>query len=578
MSIQFRSRIKTAIDSNDALFTGSGVCCNIDGSKHDSLITYSACMEVSGYWQYAENIEDIECPPLSSKGCCCSCSGVENHTDYMNSIDSQSYVPSYLGGLEAKTKCECNDIGGLWSPEQCIEFTGANEPVFSVYNLCTHGAYVAPGVPPTEVLSAWDVRYPGGCCVDDGQGGVNCEYACDVDACQELQGCVCIPEDGDECPQNCSGFFNHTTTCNDPVDDPSNWPDCSSEEARTAMAQGGSGIPSKYDNLLISNPNTNPDQDFMKRYNQTLRKTGLGIVAACVENINRNKYTCKLSSIEFCNGYFMGMQEGGSPYNCNDTSEIDMIKTFLRDGTVTEDVVKTWKEGEYRIAGRYIGIYSGISSNNVVYGHPKTGSVSSTHVIENEDKNFKSFTKNRYAVIVPENDYASNIRLHNSSVTNLKLHKRKNSTIDSISNMNIPLDVFKHIKNSFSVNGIGAGFNWVVPSKTLLAFMMLKTQRRNVGESWSEEFNINAYDSVDVNNLRPVRGSVGAFSPMLGSYWSSTIVNGTKATKPLMYTHKRLRNESSNARMMGDRNPDIVSACELSMSKRIRLALLVKIG
>ena len=35
-----------------------------------------------------ENIDDVECPPLSANGCCCSCSDVELHADYMNSIDS----------------------------------------------------------------------------------------------------------------------------------------------------------------------------------------------------------------------------------------------------------------------------------------------------------------------------------------------------------------------------------------------------------------------------------------------------------------------------------------------------------
>ena len=581
MSIQFRSRIKTVVDIKNDLRTGLGVCCTPDGLKSEVLMTYYSCMDLNGYWHHAEEIDAVDCPSLGAKGCCCSCANIEDWDEYIGSVDENSLIPGSLEGLSTTTQCQCNDIGGVWSPDQCNVFTdsGDTESIPGVYTLCTNGAFIAPGIPAGEVLATWDVRYPGGCCVDDGVGGLNCEYACTEKDCSDLQGCVCEPVEGNPCP-NCNGLWSPLATCNDPVN-PSDAPDCSSEEHATALAQGGSGLPSEFDNILIRDHNINPEEDFLSRYNETLNQYGLGVVSACVENVNRNEYKCKLSSVEFCHGYFMGLREDGSPYNCNDTEEIDMIKTFLKDGTVSKSVVDSWQEGEYRIAGRYVGIFngSGVHPDIEVFGHPKTGAVGSTYVIDGKNNDFKSFVSNQYAVIVSERDYVTG-NLHAGSPTSLKINKRKKSESDSVSNMNIPLSSFERLKNNFSINGIGPGFDWCYPSKNLLAFIMAKTQKRRVEETWSEEFNVNAYDNVDVKNLNISRGSMGVFHPLNGTYWSSTLVDGAKSTKPLAYTHKRRYtnpDEHADIKVGKFLNNDIVSVCELSMNHKFRPALLARI-
>jgi hypothetical protein len=582
MSIQFRSRIRTAVDIKDDIFSGLGVCCLPDGTKSETLISFYDCIDLNGYWQYAENLGDIECPPLSDTGCCCACSNLDNHDAYLNSIDD-NWIPEYVDGLKELTQCQCNDIGGVWSPEECDAFTGGeifDYSVERVYNFCTNGAAQAPGISPHDVLTKWDVRYPNSCCVHIGDGTyADCRNVCNGQQCADFNECNCI----EDC-NNCVGYYNvygigadgGGLACDDTVN-PENAMDCSDENQQTAEAQGGSGQESRFDNMLIQNNTINSEENFIKRYNQTMKQAGLGIVSACVENINRNEYSCKLSSIEFCHGYFMGLQEGGSPYNCGHTEEIDMIKTFLKDGTISRSVIDSWQEGEYRIAGRYAGIFngSGVHSDIEVLGHSKTGIVKSSVIIEEENNDFKSFTKNQYAVIIPETDYGIG-PLHEGSMASLKINKRKKSKSDSVWNMKLPLNLFERIRNSFSINGIGKGFNLVVPSKTLLAFMMTKTQKRNAGEIWSEEFNVNAYDSVDVKNRDITRGSSGVFHEMKGTYWSSTLVEGTTSTKPLAYAHKRENTniESLNTSIWAS---DIIFASELDKTHRIRLALLVRI-
>ena len=81
MSIQFRARIKSAADYKDTIST-QGVCCNPDGTKSES--SYNDCIQAKGFFQYleeGETIDNIICPSLSSKGCCCACSYVDSFDD-----------------------------------------------------------------------------------------------------------------------------------------------------------------------------------------------------------------------------------------------------------------------------------------------------------------------------------------------------------------------------------------------------------------------------------------------------------------------------------------------------------------
>ena len=126
MSIQFRSRIKSAADYRSSL-SDVGVCCYSDGETKIQT-TYMDCMEVNGYFQYFhqdETIDDIECPDLGSKGCSCACNYVDDFDGYLENLET------HTGGLQDDiTYCECNSIGGVWlgRGRTCSELTKSETP------------------------------------------------------------------------------------------------------------------------------------------------------------------------------------------------------------------------------------------------------------------------------------------------------------------------------------------------------------------------------------------------------------------------------------------------------------------
>ena len=105
------------------LRTGLGVCCTPDGLKSEVLMTYYSCMDLNGYWHHAEEIDAVDCPSLGAKGCCCSCANIEDWDEYIGSVGEWNLIPESLEGLSTTTQCQCNDIGGVWSPDQCNVFT-----------------------------------------------------------------------------------------------------------------------------------------------------------------------------------------------------------------------------------------------------------------------------------------------------------------------------------------------------------------------------------------------------------------------------------------------------------------------
>ena len=67
---QVRGRIKTVVKYNDQLNT-VGTCCGSDGTKTEK--SFSQCSAEGGRWVPVLPIEDVECPNVSDRGCCCSC-------------------------------------------------------------------------------------------------------------------------------------------------------------------------------------------------------------------------------------------------------------------------------------------------------------------------------------------------------------------------------------------------------------------------------------------------------------------------------------------------------------------------
>ena len=177
--MQFRSRIKSAADYT-SFFSDTGVCCFPDGSK-EYPSTYISCMEAKGYFQYKqedEDISDVECPELSSRGCCCACEYVDSFVDYMGSIENGS--STYGGGLKDDiTFCECSSIGGVWLGRDTTCSAIDTNPE-SIFAFCTNGASTNPkNNDPIED----DVRFPFGCCVDLQNGEFDCINVCWFNIC-----------------------------------------------------------------------------------------------------------------------------------------------------------------------------------------------------------------------------------------------------------------------------------------------------------------------------------------------------------------------------------------------------------
>ena len=105
MSLQFRSRIKSAIDYSDEL-NGYGVCCGITGDK--TYKSFYECFTEGGHFIAGKTLS-ATCPDIDTElGCCCSCSYVQSGAFEQ----MQSYppiVPYLASGLKSNvSKCECN--------------------------------------------------------------------------------------------------------------------------------------------------------------------------------------------------------------------------------------------------------------------------------------------------------------------------------------------------------------------------------------------------------------------------------------------------------------------------------------
>lgn len=177
MSVQFRSRIKSALDYSDKL-NSYGVCCGKDGDK--DYKSFYECFTEGGFYLagVSGSIDSVQCPqPDIRLGCCCACSYVDSGGfDQM-----QPYPPTtpYLGsGTKSNvTKCECDRLGGKWTEGNCPPLTALNLNQLCVQNI-------------SDTLI--DSRYPRSCChlgFDEITGfpiGVECTDVCTSADCVKL--------------------------------------------------------------------------------------------------------------------------------------------------------------------------------------------------------------------------------------------------------------------------------------------------------------------------------------------------------------------------------------------------------
>ena len=528
--MQFRSRIKSAVDYTSFL-SDIGICCFPDGSK-EYPSTYISCMEAKGYFQYKqedEDISDVECPELSSRGCCCACEYVDSFVDYMDSIETGS--SDYEGGLKDDiTFCECSSIGGVWlgRDTECSEISSNPESIFA---FCTNGASTNPkNNDPIED----DVRFPSGCCVEEGGDEFTCYNLCSEEACSEKQ--------TERNPDGVAVYYPTVACGNDPTVPDGSEIICGTEESRSATDAGGNSVPSEtYDNVLISN--TPSDRDSMKRYDSTTRKGSDGLFSACVK-----EDSCESTVINNCDGYWMGLKQGGTEYSCSDITEINSIQRFIKDGTVSSSVVDTWEIGSYQLGGFYIGQFwssDGPYGRLQGFGNPDTGPAEK-YVMECNGKEFKSFSNHKYAVIVSPKNLSSKIQFHTSKTKN---KPPISSKFDSVRNTNNNIGMFNTVRNICMYNGIGSGNNnsCIVPSLNLSAFIYDKINN----------------ESLFADGLRKNYNPAYKWTPMSGTYWTSTIIKESAKRDKMTYVQNF--------------NSGFVSGCGWMMDHNLRTVNLPRI-
>ena len=431
MSVQHRARIRTVADYS-ADFSDVGSCCyppnhslyDIDSPTVPiDNVTYQECISEGGYFLP----EGGECPNLSQPGCCCACSYVPNdeweeffeHPDPNGPNgcpDSTDPLSCYQGGLKEVTVCECNSIGGIWSPLPCSYYyePGQHQGV---------GADVLCN--PTEE-GVEDVRFPGACCHESIEG--NCANICSFEECAELIG------DGVD------GVFYENDTCNDDL------PECGN-------SSGGSGVKRhRGTNLIIG-------EELKQRamegnYDKRDEKS------CCIYQMKDN-VLCKRTIESDCDGHFGGFDEGGQSLQCTDERCSD-IKNYITNNksSIDRSVIDNWYIGKNVLN---MGFYAGefyvnsevYGDSPTIYGNLKTGEV---QPYKTEDTTENS--KEKYAVVVYPYDILG--VSYNSS----KIRSVINSSWDSIHNndINKNLDLTKRI-NSLDDN------NWMIPSVDLFGWM-----------------------------------------------------------------------------------------------------------
>jgi hypothetical protein len=175
---QVRGRIKTVVKYNDQLNT-VGTCCGSDGTKTEK--SFSQCSAEGGRWVPVLPIEDVECPNVSDRGCCCSCAYTTKNTgtpdDWTHPDHREDLVFRKRGspdGLRDNiSRCECSYYEGNWNEGECP----SSEQ--EIRDFC----YLDPDV---GVEGRDDVRWPFACC--------HCEYDANDEVYRECSS-VCLSRD-----------------------------------------------------------------------------------------------------------------------------------------------------------------------------------------------------------------------------------------------------------------------------------------------------------------------------------------------------------------------------------------------
>jgi len=461
MSIQFRSRIRTVADYGAFGLSDLGVCCSPTEDAEPTCKTYQSCMEINGWWRGLpeeesctsdEILEGWTCPDLSSEGCCCNCSLLNNdfegfYTAYNNAESDTGVGANVPNGTKDMTYCECMDIGGNWTQETCG--SGINYA-----QLCQEDA-------------ATDIRFPSACCVDG-----SCIDVCTPQDCVNLGDGNNILYENKVCSSGPVNIDQDDYSCDFPnVDQCFGFPGCGSGFNRSA----GSGAAQRHseirtektpsgDNMVIVS--TSPTDEM---YRKALQSGD--IKAACVEPVGVN-YTCTQKTKATCRGAWMGLNQDSTPVACTDSSTLEVIENINKD-YIPSSTANGWNLGQQVFGkgydGRFFGIFNPASikegngsqcyGKSVGVGLPDHYNADALNQQVGIAPGNRQESHKKYAIIVDNKDWKYNLKFGN---TNGKFSSRW----DTITNKKI----HKNVDLVSSANEDRKG--WFIPSQDVLSFIV----------------------------------------------------------------------------------------------------------
>ena len=359
MSVQFRSRIKSAIDYSNEL-NSYGVCCGITGSS--TVKSFYECFTEGGHFIPGSTLS-VTCPDIDTElGCCCSCSYVQSGG--FESMESYPPQNPYLGsGTKSNvSKCECSRLGGKWTAGSCPSLTSDNLDALCIQE-----------VNENQI----DVRYPRACChlgFDPNTGWpteVTCTDVCNSSDCAALS----TPE--------YPSYFDANTRCNTPL---------LSSQINTATC------------------NTNP---LLLMATSSKLYDGMNLSIGSCYTLSENsegdfEYDCTLSPEILCNEYWVEAQDSDETYCDNKFAPSNPVKINGKYSvqTITEANFNALglTPGDQYQGGVYIGIFQPSKLNttssevygNLDFGDAQLGTFTSDDV---------GGTNSKWAIIVDETLY-----------------------------------------------------------------------------------------------------------------------------------------------------------------------------
>ena len=366
MTVQFRSRIKPAIDYSTIL-NSYGVCCGITGATGEPK-SFIECFNEGGHYIPVTNgITDTPvCPDTDiRRGCCCACSYVTpGELKSIPTFDGGYVVTPYLssGTRSNVSKCECNRLGGQWQEGACPTLTNTELSPDYWQTYC--------------VKQNEDVRAPRACChleFDDTTGwpvGIACEDVCTSTDCA-LLGTDVYPS-----------VFTVNKRCGiPPLNSGDNPIVCASNEFVTKMAFASSlyegfNMGSCYELELVN-----------------------GVY----------EYTCAITPNAICTGYWVAEQDEETPYCTTSYRPTNPVKTDKIYGvqrmTVADFNLLGLTPGDEFHGGVYIGTFKPSARNgksstvygNINFGLPESGRFVADAIGTQEDS--------QWAIIVDTSRY-----------------------------------------------------------------------------------------------------------------------------------------------------------------------------